>query len=166
MCRQALAKSLPNMESFKSQVKSWTFRRNVECGKVNWQFTTTDARVKLKRLYPTIVWLIDGWNSSCLCHIKTSQWILVYTQYRVVHTASIHIMGIWHFAYAYRDNARNGQVSRVALMSDASGRYMASPYDAIYLWKPVKWTMTPYWFFNTMKLLEYAIVPSWISLRS
>ena len=35
--------------------KAWTFRRNVECGKVNWQFTTADARVKLKRLYPTIL---------------------------------------------------------------------------------------------------------------
>jgi len=55
MCRQALSKPLPDAESFKNQVKAWTFRRNLERSKVNWQFTTKDARVKLKRLYPTLV---------------------------------------------------------------------------------------------------------------
>jgi hypothetical protein len=55
MCRQALAKPLPDMESFKNRIKSWTFGRNIECGKVNWQFTAKDARIKLKRLYPVIV---------------------------------------------------------------------------------------------------------------
>jgi transposase len=53
MCRQALAKPLPDIESFRRQVKAWTLRRNIECSKVNWQFTTPDARVKLKRLYPS-----------------------------------------------------------------------------------------------------------------
>ena len=52
MCRQALAKPLPDKESFKQRVKAWTFVRNIECSKISWQFTTTDARVKLKRLYP------------------------------------------------------------------------------------------------------------------
>ena len=55
MCRQALAKPLPDMDSFKKQVKAWTFRRNIECCKVNWQFTTSDARVKLKLLYPVVL---------------------------------------------------------------------------------------------------------------
>ena len=55
MCRQALVKSLPDIDSFKRQVKSWTFRRNIECSKVNWQFTSSDARIKLKRLYPVIL---------------------------------------------------------------------------------------------------------------
>lgn len=55
MCRQALAKPLPDMQSFKKQIKSWTLRRNVECSKVNWHFTTADARIKLKRLYPTVL---------------------------------------------------------------------------------------------------------------
>jgi len=53
MCRQALAKPLPDMDSFKKQVRSWTLQRNTVCTKVNWQFTTKDARIKLKRLYPT-----------------------------------------------------------------------------------------------------------------
>jgi hypothetical protein len=55
MCRQALAKPSPDLESFKRQVKAWNFRRNSQCGKVNWQFTTKDARIRLKRLYPSIV---------------------------------------------------------------------------------------------------------------
>ncbi len=55
MCRQALAKPLADKESFVSMVKAWTFSRNANAGKVNWQFTTADARIKLKKLYPTIV---------------------------------------------------------------------------------------------------------------
>ena len=55
MCRQALSKPLPDMDSFKKQVRAWTLRRNTERSKVNWQFTTKDARIKLKRIYPTIL---------------------------------------------------------------------------------------------------------------
>jgi len=53
MSRQALSKPLPDMDSFKKQINTWTFQRNIECSTVNWQFTTTDARIKLKRLYPS-----------------------------------------------------------------------------------------------------------------
>jgi hypothetical protein len=55
MSRQALAKPLPDMDSFKKQVKSWTLRCNINCSKVNCQFTTKDARIKLKRLYLVIL---------------------------------------------------------------------------------------------------------------
>jgi len=55
MCRQTLAKPFPDMDSFKHQIASWTTRRNNESGKVNWQFTTIDARVKLKHLYPSVL---------------------------------------------------------------------------------------------------------------
>jgi hypothetical protein len=55
MCRQALGKHISDMESFKRQVMSWTFQRNIECSKISWQFTTKDARIKLKHLYPCIV---------------------------------------------------------------------------------------------------------------
>lgn len=54
MCRQALAKPLADIESFKKQIKSWNIKRNAECIKVNWQFKTEDARIKLKKLYPVI----------------------------------------------------------------------------------------------------------------
>lgn len=55
MSRQALATPLPNLESFKKQVKIWTIKRNAEHVKVDWQFKTQDARIKLKKLYPTIL---------------------------------------------------------------------------------------------------------------
>ena len=55
MSRQALAKPLPDLESFKEQVRIWTIKRNAECKKINWQFTTADARIKLARLYPTVL---------------------------------------------------------------------------------------------------------------
>jgi hypothetical protein len=35
-------------------VAAWERRRNAAVVKGDWQFTTADARVKLKRLYPTI----------------------------------------------------------------------------------------------------------------
>ena len=55
MSRQALGKPLPDLESFKKQVRSWTIKRNAENAKINWQFKTQDARIKLSKLYPSIV---------------------------------------------------------------------------------------------------------------
>lgn len=55
MSRQALAKPLPNLENFKEQVRIWTVKRNAESRKINWQFTTADARIKLAKLYPTVL---------------------------------------------------------------------------------------------------------------
>ncbi len=55
MGRQALAKPLPDMESFQEQVRIWTIKRNAECKKINWQFKTTDARIKLAKLYPIVL---------------------------------------------------------------------------------------------------------------
>lgn len=45
MSRQAFARPLPDMDSFKDQVRAWTLRRNAQRGKVNWQFTDADARI-------------------------------------------------------------------------------------------------------------------------
>ena len=55
MSRQALAKLPPDMESLKKQVRAWTIRRNADAANINWQFTTKDARIKLARLYPSIL---------------------------------------------------------------------------------------------------------------
>lgn len=55
MSRQALSKPLPDLESFRKQVRNWTIKRNAKQSKINWQFTTQDARIKLSRLYPTIL---------------------------------------------------------------------------------------------------------------
>ena len=53
MSRQALAKPLPDFDSFCRQVHAWTLHRNSIGGKVNWQFRSSDARIKLARLYPS-----------------------------------------------------------------------------------------------------------------
>lgn len=55
LSRQALSKPKPDAESFSRAVRSWTSRRNAECTKIHWQFTAADARIKLAKLYPTIV---------------------------------------------------------------------------------------------------------------
>ena len=47
MSRQALAKPLPDMDSFKQQVRSWTIRRNMDAVKINWQFTTKSLNNQL-----------------------------------------------------------------------------------------------------------------------
>jgi hypothetical protein len=36
----------------RKEAAAWNLRRNKEAGKINWRFTTADARIKLKRLYP------------------------------------------------------------------------------------------------------------------
>ena len=55
MNRQALGKPQPDPESFKRQVRSWTIDRNSRASAVNWRFTASDARIKLAKLYPTIL---------------------------------------------------------------------------------------------------------------
>lgn len=55
LSRQALAKPKSDAESFTRAVRAWTFSRNVECRKIHWQFTAADARIKLTKLYPSIV---------------------------------------------------------------------------------------------------------------
>ncbi|MFA5621069.1 MAG: IS630 family transposase, partial [Weeksellaceae bacterium] len=37
-----------------SEVEAWQQHRNNKNSKINWQFTTNDARQKLRRLYPSI----------------------------------------------------------------------------------------------------------------
>lgn len=52
--KQCLKRHLSTVEKVKEQVKAWNDDRNNKNSKINWQFTTKDARVKLKRLYPSI----------------------------------------------------------------------------------------------------------------
>lgn len=52
--RQCLNRRLDNMDEVEREVKAWVEHRNKNAYVVNWQFTTEDARIKLKRLYPNI----------------------------------------------------------------------------------------------------------------
>lgn len=54
MIRQCLQRRIDNIGDVQRQVAAWQSHRDQLDGKVNWQFTTDDARVKLKRLYPTL----------------------------------------------------------------------------------------------------------------
>lgn len=63
MSRQALGKPLWDLESFKQQVHAWTVSRNKEHVKINWQFKTQDARIKLAKLYPVILWKQIGYST-------------------------------------------------------------------------------------------------------
>ena len=51
---QCLNRRIDNMTMIRREVKAWQQARNNKKAKINWQFKTDDARVKLKRLYPTI----------------------------------------------------------------------------------------------------------------
>jgi len=51
---QCLKRRLDNIEAVRREVSAWQKYRDNKNAKINWQFTTKDARIKLSRLYPTI----------------------------------------------------------------------------------------------------------------
>ena len=51
---QCLNRRIDNIADIKNEVRAWQEFRNNKNAKVNWQFTTADARIKLSRLYPTL----------------------------------------------------------------------------------------------------------------
>lgn len=53
LARQCLDRRIADEETLRQEVAAWVQARNAAGGRVNWRFTTTDARIKLKRLYPT-----------------------------------------------------------------------------------------------------------------
>jgi transposase len=52
--RQCLDRRIPIQDLLASEVKAWENERNDQVVKVLWRFTTADARIKLKHLYPQI----------------------------------------------------------------------------------------------------------------
>lgn len=54
LARQALQERLPTLQAVQERVASWQERRNQQQAAINWRFSTADARIKLKRLYPSI----------------------------------------------------------------------------------------------------------------
>jgi hypothetical protein len=51
---QCLKRRMEDIELVRNEALAWQKFRNNKNAKVNWQFTTEDARIKLSRLYPTI----------------------------------------------------------------------------------------------------------------
>lgn len=52
--RQCLDRRMPDRETFAAEIAAWVRARNAADVTVDWRFTTDDARIKLKRLYPAI----------------------------------------------------------------------------------------------------------------
>lgn len=55
LTKQCLNRRIPQIDLLSSEVQAWSNNRNKMQRGVNWQFTTSDARRKLKRLYPQIL---------------------------------------------------------------------------------------------------------------
>jgi len=54
LSRQCMDARIPDQETLKKQVAAWQENRNVISSPMQWRFTTDDARVKLKKLYPSL----------------------------------------------------------------------------------------------------------------
>jgi hypothetical protein len=53
LSRQCLSRRIPDAEMLTREVAAWEQARNTTATRVDWRFTTVDARIKLKRLYPS-----------------------------------------------------------------------------------------------------------------
>jgi hypothetical protein len=50
--RQCLDRRIPDSVTLAAEIAAWVAERNTRAGKVHWQLTTAEARIKLKHLYP------------------------------------------------------------------------------------------------------------------
>lgn len=55
LARQCLSERMNDTENLQKQVAAWQERRNASGVTIDWRFTTQDARIRLKKLYPTIL---------------------------------------------------------------------------------------------------------------
>ena len=51
--RQCLSRRIADQETLRHEVSEWQRTRNSKALKIDWRFTTSDARIKLKKLYPS-----------------------------------------------------------------------------------------------------------------
>ena len=54
LSRQCLDRRIPDQEALRRETAAWAERRNTAKATIEWRFTTADARVKLKKLSPTL----------------------------------------------------------------------------------------------------------------
>jgi transposase len=55
LARQCLERRIPDREALAGEVEAWEAERNAAESSIDWRFTSADARIKLKHLYPKIV---------------------------------------------------------------------------------------------------------------
>lgn len=67
---QCLDRRIPDRQTLENEVAAWLSDRNKNNSKTDWRFTTDDARIKLKHLYPVSLveaehyWLYVAWNPT------------------------------------------------------------------------------------------------------
>ena len=54
LARQCLSRRIARTETLKRHIQHWEERRNAAATTVQWQFTTADARINLRSLYPSL----------------------------------------------------------------------------------------------------------------
>ena len=54
LARQCLERRIRDRETLRGEVETWHESRNRDAVRVNWRFTTEDARIRLRSLYPSI----------------------------------------------------------------------------------------------------------------
>jgi hypothetical protein len=54
LSRQCLKRRVPDFETLSAEAHAWQKRRDAAGVKTDWRFSTSDARIKLKRLYPSL----------------------------------------------------------------------------------------------------------------
>lgn len=54
LSRQCLGRRIPDLDTLNGQISAWCIEQNKIRAPINWQFTTEDARIKLRKLYPHV----------------------------------------------------------------------------------------------------------------
>ena len=54
LARQCLDRRIPDQETLGKETRAWQDQRNRQAVRAQWRFTTQDARIKLRSLYPSI----------------------------------------------------------------------------------------------------------------
>lgn len=75
LSRQCLNRRIPSQDIIKDEIAAWEEVRNQEKTTVSWQFTTSNARVKLNKLYPKIELQDDSCknNPQSICDSAIAQ---------------------------------------------------------------------------------------------
>jgi len=54
LSKECLNRRIPSIEILREEIYVWEVKKNKQHKKVNWRFTSSDARIKLKKFYPLI----------------------------------------------------------------------------------------------------------------
>lgn len=72
LARQCLARRIPTVEVLSTEVSAWEAERNAAHVTIDWRFTTTDARIKLKHLYPILLTALDTPSTTPSSNVQLS----------------------------------------------------------------------------------------------